>query len=142
MLGAAPVNPLLIGPLLDAVGKIFDRVWPDPEKKAQAQIELLKMQQAGEFKQLEADLQLAVGQMEVNKAEAAAPDLFTRGWRPFIGWVCGAGLAYQFLVRPLLIGVLGHDYPALENDTLMTLLFGMLGLGAFRTAEKIKGAAK
>lgn len=136
------MNPLLIGPLVGTLGKIFDRVWPDPEKKALAQLELLKMQQAGEFKELEADLQLAVGQMEVNKAEAAAPDLFTRGWRPFIGWVCGAGLAYQFLVRPLLVGFLGHDYPGLETDTLMTLLFGTLGLGAFRTTEKIKGVAR
>ena len=135
------MNPLLLSGLFDVVGKVADRLWPDPAKKAEAQLEVLKMQQAGEFKQLDADLQLALAQSDVNKVEAAAPDFFTRGWRPFIGWVCGMGLAYQFLVRPLLIGTLGLAYPALETETLLTLLFGMLGLGAYRTAEKIKGVA-
>lgn len=136
------MNPLLVGGIFDIFGKVFDRVWPDESKKAEAQMMLLKMQQEGAFKQIEADLSLALAQSDTNKIEAAAPDLFTRGWRPFIGWVCGMGLAYQFLLRPLLIGTTGHPYPALETDTLLTLLFSMLGLGAYRTAEKIKGVKK
>ncbi|MFZ4537836.1 holin family protein [Propionivibrio sp.] len=136
------MNPLLIGGLFDVVGKLADRLWPDPAKKAEAQLELLKMSQAGEFKQLDADLQLALAQSEVNKVEAAAPDFFTRGWRPFIGWVCGLGLAYQFLLRPLLMGLLLRDFPELGMETLMTLLFGLLGLGSLRTTEKIKGVAR
>ncbi len=136
------MNPLLLSGLFDVVGKLADRLWPDPAKKAEAQMEFLKMQQAGEFKQLDADLQLALAQTEVNKVEAAAPDFFTRGWRPCIGWVCGIGLSYQFLLRPLLIGFLGRAFPELEMETLLTLLFGMLGLGTLRTVEKVKRVAR
>jgi hypothetical protein len=135
------MNPLLTGPLATLIGQIFDRVWPDESKKADAQIALLKMQQDGDLKQLEVNLQLALAQSDVDKVEATAPDFFTRGWRPFIGWTCGAALVYDFVARPLLVGITGHVYPALESETLMTLLFGMLGLGAYRTAEKIKGVA-
>ena len=50
----------LIGGLLDAGLKVLDRVLPDPAQKAAAQLELLKLQQTGEFKVLEADLPLRV----------------------------------------------------------------------------------
>ncbi len=86
------------------------------------------------------------GQLEINKVEAANPNPFTSGWRPFIGWVCGAGFALQFVVGPLgewitMLG--GHPvkFPQLDLGTMMPLLFGMLGLGAFRTAEKVRGVA-
>lgn len=134
------MNPVLLTGLFDAIGKIAGRLWPDPAQQAAAQLELLKMQQAGELDQLNADLQLALAQASTNTAEAAAPDLFTRGWRPFCGWVCGLGLLYQFLLRPALIAF-GKPAPDLDMGTLLTLLFGMLGLGAYRSVEKIKGAA-
>jgi len=130
------MNPLelIVGPLF----KVIDKVIPDPQAKAQMQLELLRLQQSGELAQM-------TGQMEINKVEAASPDLFRGGWRPFIGWICGAGLAYQFLLRPLLgwaSAVRGWPAPpTLEMDTLLTLLLGMLGLGAYRTAEKLRGAA-
>lgn len=130
------MNPLelIVGPLF----KVIDKVIPDPQAKAQMQLELIRLQQSGELAQM-------TGQMEINKIEAASPDLFRGGWRPFIGWICGAGLLYQFLLRPLLgwvSSVRGWPVPpALEMDTLLTLLLGMLGLGAYRTAEKIKGAS-
>lgn len=134
------MNTIVLTALFDAVGKIADRLFPDPAQKAAAQIELLKMQQAGDFAQLDADLKLALAQSQTNAAEAAAPDLLTRGWRPFSGWVCGIGLLYQFLLRPALIAF-GKPAPDLDMGTLLTLLFGMLGLGAYRTTEKIKGVA-
>lgn len=125
-------------------GKLIDKLFPDPEQKAKAQFELFRLQQAGDLKQLEADLQLALGQLRVNEAEAASPDWFRAGWRPAVGWTCALGLAYQFLLRPLLTFALAlaekpMTLPSLELDTLMTLLFGMLGLGAYRTVEKLKG---
>lgn len=138
------MNPLVVGGIFDLAGKVFDKLFPNPEEKAKAQLELFKLQQEGAFKQLEADLALSMGQMEINKAEAESQDFFRGGWRPFIGWVCGLGLAYQFLFRPLLTFLLMvaetkvQTLPALELDTLMTLLFGILGLGAYRTIEKIK----
>jgi len=134
------MNPLLIGPIFQALGAIFDRILPDPEKKAAAQMELLKMQQNGEFKQLESDLQLALAQSATNTAEAASGSAYAAGWRPTIGYICAAGLAYQYLARPLLVG-LGHfdALPALDGS-LFELIFGMLGLAGMRTYEKIKKA--
>ena len=135
----------LIGGLIDAGLKVLDRVIPDPQAKAQAQLELLKLQQAGEFKVLEADLQLALAQTEVNKVEAASADPFKSGWRPAAGWVCVLGLLYQFLLQPLLAwGSVIQGYaapPVLELGDLYGLLFGMLGLGAYRSFEKTKGKA-
>ncbi len=138
------MNPLIVGGIFNLADKVFDKLFPNPEQKAKAQLELLKLQQEGAFKELEAHLQLAQGQMEINKAEAESPDFFRGGWRPFIGWVCGLGLFYQFLLRPILTFILMvsetkvQTLPALELETLMTLLFGILGLGAYRTLEKIK----
>lgn len=74
--------------LLEVGNKVIDRVWPDPSQAAQAKLELIKLQQSGE-------LAVITGQMEINKAEAANPSVFVAGWRPFIGWVCGAACAWN-----------------------------------------------
>lgn len=83
-------------------------------------------------------------QTKINEAEAQHRSVFVAGWRPFIGWVCGIALAYNFVLRDLIIFVIGSDKvpPALQMDHLMTVLMGMLGLGAFRTYEKIKNVSK
>lgn len=135
----------IIGGVIEAGLKILDRVLPDPTQKLAAQLELLKLQQAGEFKALEADLQLALAQTEVNKVEAASPDLFKSGWRPGAGWICVLGLAYQFLAQPLAAwasAINGWPVPpVLQLGDLYGLLFGMLGLGAYRSVERVKGKA-
>ena len=133
-----------ISAALDLGGKLIDRLIPDPAAKAQASLELLKMQQDGTLAQLTADTDLAKGQLGVDQAEAANQNIFVAGWRPFIGWVCGAGLAYQFIASPLLTWVAALcgtpiATPNLDLGTLLTLLLGMLGLGGMRTAEVITG---
>ena len=138
------MNPLMLTGIFDIGLKLIDKLFPDPTKAAEAKLKILELQQAGELKQLEADVSLALAQIDVNKEEAKG-DLFRAGWRPFIGWVCGGALAYQFIVRPLLpwlsvnLGFQVTLMPTLETETLMTLLFGMLGLGAYRTYEKTNG---
>ncbi|MEY4402176.1 MAG: hypothetical protein RIR91_211 [Verrucomicrobiota bacterium] len=133
----------LFGGLLEAGLKVLDKVIPDPKAKAEAQLELLRLQQAGEFKALEADLQLALAQAKINEVEAAAPDLFRGGWRPGAGWVCVLGLGYQFLIQPLAAwgsSVNGWPMPpVLELADLTTLLFGLLGLGSLRSFDKVRG---
>jgi hypothetical protein len=135
----------ILGGILDAGLKILDKVIPDPAAKQAAQLELLKLQQAGDFRQLEADLQLALAQTKINEVEAASPDVFRGGWRPAAGWVCVAGLAYQFLFQPLAAWSGGiHGWappPVLDLGDLYGLLFGMLGLGAYRSFERLKGKA-
>lgn len=141
------MNPLMLGGLFDLAGKVFDKIFPDPVQAAAAKLEMFKLQQAGELKILEAETQLAMGQLEVNKVEAGSDSLFKSGWRPAVGWTCVYGLFYQFVFLPqatffITLYKLEATLPPLNMDTLMTLLFGLLGLGAYRTVEKIKGVTK
>lgn len=127
--------------------KIIDKVIPDPAAKDAAKLELLKLQQAGEFRQMELDAQLSLAQTDINKVEAASSDPFKSNWRPAVGWVCVCGLAYEFLLMPLLpwlVTVCGGTVPALpalDNTSLMYLLGSLLGIGGMRTLEKVKGVA-
>lgn len=132
--------------LIPALGAIFDKVIPDPQAAADAKLKAMELAQRGELAVLDADMKLALGQMEINKVEATT-DLFRGGWRPAVGWTCVFGLVYQFLLQPLLPWVAavfgGHvpPLPAIDNETLMVLLTGMLGLGGLRTFERVKGRA-
>lgn len=78
-------------------------------------------------------------QGEINKIEAQHRTIFVAGWRPFIGWVCGFALAYNFVLRDLLVWYFGEASapPALQMEHLITVLIGMLGLGGMRTFEKL-----
>ena len=79
-------------------------------------------------------------QGEINKIEAQHRNVFVAGWRPAIGWVCAFALAYNFVIRDLLVWWVGVETapPALQMEHLMTVLIGMLGLGGMRTFEKLK----
>jgi hypothetical protein len=93
---------------------------------------------------IQRDEKLALAQAAINQVEASSDSLLKSGWRPMVGWVCVGGLFYQLIVQPLLAWVsLTNGWgapPDLAMDTLLTLLFGILGLGAFRTYEKTKAA--
>lgn len=131
--------------LLPVVGNVIDKLFPDAEAREKAKYELFKLQQEGELKTLDADLQLALAQIKVNETDAASSDNFRAGWRPAAGWVCSIGLAYTFLVQPMLAWLSAAKGwpvpPQIDMDTLMGLLMGLLGLGGFRTFERVKGKA-
>jgi hypothetical protein len=135
----------LLGPILEAGLKIIDKVIPDPQAKAQAQLELVKLQQAGEFKQLDADLQIMLAQTKVNEAEASSTDPFRAGWRPAVGWVCVTGMGYTYLLQPLLAWMSATKGwpvpPVIATSDLLIMLGGMLGFGGMRSFERIKGKA-
>ena len=106
-----------------------------PEKKAELEARALELESAS-----------MNAQVEINKIEAASGKIFTAGWRPMTGWICAAGLAYGTIGKPFLefiARVFGYEgnFPTIESDVLNTTLYGLLGLGLFRSAEKIKGAA-
>lgn len=88
--------------------------------------------------------QLLEIQTKINELEAQHRTVFVAGWRPFIGWVCGVALAYNFVIRDLFIWAIKPESipPALQMEHLMTVLLGMLGLGGLRTYEKIKDKIK
>lgn len=133
----------LLTPLL---GKLFDQIFPDQAAAGAAKLKVLEMQQSGDLAVLDADLKIALAQAGINQEEAKSPSIFVSGWRPFIGWVCGVGLAYVFLIYPLLTWWAAAWRPAfvppvLVADHLMELVMAMLGLGGLRTFEKLKGVA-
>lgn len=134
-----------IGSVLGIGSKIIDKIWPDKVEAEKAKLKLLELQQQGEFKELDAELEKARMQISVNVAEANSGSNFRGGWRPFVGWVCGVGLAYAVLIQPLATGMIQafvpemktFTMPNVQTDALMALLFGMLGLGGYRTYEKV-----
>ena len=141
------MNPLLLGGLFDIAGKVFDKIFPDPKQAAEAKLKMFELQQAGELKVLEAETALATGQMKINEIEAGSDSIFKSGWRPAVGWICVFGLFYQFVFLPFAtltwtLYEVKAVMPAMDLNTLMTLLFGLLGLGGYRTIEKLKGATK
>jgi hypothetical protein len=127
----------LIGPVTGLLDKFIE----DKDQKAKLAHDLATM--ADRHAQ-----ELAVAQIEVNKAEAASGSIFKGGWRPFIGWVCGGAFAYHFVLQPVIVFAVlaaGVDLPPLpefDMASLMTVMMGMLGLGGLRTYEKQKGLSK
>ena len=129
--------PVLVG----AVSGLLDKFIEDKDQKNKLAHEISTMAE----KQAQ---ELALAQIEVNKAEAASGSTFRGGWRQFIGWVCGVSFAYHFVLQPLLVflvAVMGWSVPQLpefDMASLMTVLGGLLGLGSLRTFEKFKGVSK
>lgn len=135
------LETLIGGSIGDAFAKIIGAFKVDPAVALQAQVEIQKIQFDLQGKLVDQ----ITAQIEVDKQEAASANMFVAGWRPAIGWICGSGLAIQFVVNPLatwVAALFGHAiaFPSLDLGTLMTLLFGMLGLGAMRTYEKVGDA--
>ena len=143
---------------LDALESLFDigkeavvRIWPDPIEQAQELRKLEELKQNGDLAKLDAHVKLIMGQLEINKAEANHKSLFVAGWRPFIGWVGGSAMAYQFVVYPMLIWlwvilqakeIVPKELdppPVLETGALFSIVTGMLGVGGMRSFDKLKG---
>ncbi|MBZ5672303.1 MAG: holin family protein [Acidobacteriia bacterium] len=119
----------------------------DPTK--QAEIAELTMNLQAQASKLENDTIIA--QTEIDKQEAASTNIFVAGWRPAVGWACAIAFGVNFLLLPIaqwvvqLFGVLGADGKPLmlfrlDLTTMLPVLLGMLGLGAYRTVEKINGS--
>jgi hypothetical protein len=110
--------------------QVLNRFIPDPNAKIAAEAELRESLRKWDD-----------AQSQTNTAEAANPNLFVSGWRPAIGWIGAAGLAYQYVIRPLATATGYGTYPALDGS-LMELVMAMLGLAGLRTYEKKIGVAR
>lgn len=132
------MNPLLLGPLMEVGKTLIDRFLPDQEAKRKAEAELLTMAAQGELKTI-------LAQLEINAKEAANPNVFVSGGRPFFLWVGGVGFAYATIVQPILAWVAAiKGWPAppdVNQDLLWVVVTGLLGLGGLRSVEKVKGVA-
>lgn len=129
------------------LGNIIDRILPDPKVAADAKLKMMEMAQNGQLEILHSETQLAQGQQEIDKVEAASSSTFVSGARPFIMWVCGVAMLYVCLLEPIgrFIACVMYGYkgafPIIDTTITMQLLFGMLGLGAMRSYDKKNGTA-
>jgi hypothetical protein len=119
----------LIGPVTGLLDKFVED--KDQKNALAHEIATLAQKQAHES---------AMGQLEVNKVEAAHKSLFVAGWRPFVGWVAGIGLAYNVIIAQIL-GI-WFTVPEVDPSLLTPVLMGMLGMGAMRSYEKSKGVQR
>lgn len=136
-----------LGSLFDLGSKILDKVLPDKDAAAKAKIALLEISQKGELQAMAQEFELAKGQLEVNKVEAASSSFWVSGARPAVLWVCVLAYAFNYLLMPLanwgvkFLDVNAPTIVALDTGELTTLLFGLLGLSSLRTYEKVKNIA-
>ena len=133
---------LVAGPILGIINKLI----PDKTAAAAAVAKLQQMAAQGELtEELQQLASVTTAQSDINKVEAASAKTFVAGWRPFIGWVCGAALLLAYILGPLFTWITAlagrpTPFPAFDIGTLMPLMFGLLGMGTLRTVEKVKGA--
>jgi hypothetical protein len=131
------MNLFGIGSIIESVGKVAGDLVTSDKERLELELEGRKLDQS-----------IDLAQIDVNKKEAEHFSVFVAGWRPGAAWVCVAGLAWHYILQPVVVffAVLyGYQLPPLpvfDMDALMTLLFGLLGLGGFRAIEKIKGVAR
>jgi hypothetical protein len=149
MIPAAILAPA-IGSIAETIAGIIDSVHTSDEERLQAALEAQKLG----IEEAKISAGLLQGQMAVNVEEAKHSSVFVAGWRPAVGWVGVLGLLYQFVLYPLMIwgwamfqawGWVPGDMrppPLLDVDALIVLLGAILGIGAARTVEKVKGVAQ
>jgi hypothetical protein len=131
----------MLSKLIGPVTGLLDKFIEDKDQKAALAHEIATMSERHAQ-------ELALSQIEVNKAEAASGSIFKGGWRPAIGWVCASAFAYHFVLQPVIVfivltaGVALPPLPEFDMASLMTVMMGMLGLGGLRTYEKQKGISK
>jgi len=134
-----------LGSVFDFLSKGIDKIFPDADARDKAKLEMLKLQQAGEFKELELEFENAKQQLAVNAEQAKNPSVFVSGGRPAAMWVCVFGLFYTFIGHPLLSWVSLINKmavpPTIDTSLLIQLLIGMLGLAGFRSFDKRNGVA-
>lgn len=142
------MNLQLPGEALLETGRwLIDRVFPDKQAQEKERLameaELRRFVDENERKWFELAQQSDKYQTDTNIVEARSSDPFVSRWRPFIGWVCGTAFALKYVLVPVLASTLpaaGITFvpPVVDMSEMLPVLLGMLGLGAFRTYEKVK----
>lgn len=135
------VHLVMLDVLVGPISGLLDKFIPDADERNRLAHEIATMSERHAH-------ELAKGQLEINKAEAAHQSMFVAGWRPFVGWTCSIALCWHFVLAPVSIFIASYagatlpDLPEFDMNSLMTVLLGMLGLGGLRTYEKTKGVAR
>jgi hypothetical protein len=139
------IDPITISGIFGIGAKIIDKLFPDPEQKAKAQIELLAMQQRGELDEMKTQLSAII-------AEAQSSDPWTSRARPSFLYVVYVLLLWSIpmgimtIFRPDAAAAFTAGFKAwmLAIPEPVLTLFGvvMTGYVAGRSWEKVRGVAK
>jgi hypothetical protein len=144
------MNPLIlggVGQIAETIGKIADDLFTSDEERSKADLEAMQIG----LEAARVDAGLIAGQQEINKVEAQHASVFVAGWRPAIGWVGVAALAYQYILYPMMTWLWAWltargwvpaevmPPPILDIEALMVLMTGILGIAGARTFEKVRG---
>lgn len=135
-------------PFLDILTPIINKVLdfiPDPQKKAEAQLNFQKEIDAKEQAIMAALSGIDQKQADVDLQEAKSTNWWIAAARPSLMWVFVASFTWQYVCLPILTFVLvvaKHPVilPVLDMAVMMPVLLGMLGLSTQRTVEKLNSA--
>lgn len=122
-----------LGSVASVVETAINKVWPDKSEQEKREMVLA--------------MTVIQGQIDTNKVEALSPSLLKSGWRPAIGWICGMACAWNWVglsMAQFICNIAGWPTEGLEPASLtemMPILVSMLGLGVYRTTEKLQGKA-
>ena len=136
-----------IASLLETGLNLVDKFVETPEEKNATRLKIMEMADKQDERGLQAEIQQLLGQIEVNKIEAASTNLFKSGWRPAVGWTCAIAYFYKFIGQPFAVFIallFVPDFPVdslphLEWTEMATVLMGMLGLSYHRSNERKAG---
>ena len=121
------MNPLLLGGLFDIGKKILDRFLPDPEKKAAAELELLKMQESGELARMaNASAELKAYLEDVQSARERDKAFLTAGRKNVRGDI----LAYAAIGALIACGLALFVFkvPQESRDLLLVILGALVAI--------------
>lgn len=121
---------------IEAVGNVLDGLFTsDDERLTHEEVRIRLAQRP------------SLAQSEINKVQAQHRSIFVAGGRPFIMWVCGAGLGYVWVIRPIIMDIATAlektvQFAPMDTANMIDLVIALLGLGALRTVEKMNGRTK
>lgn len=135
----------MLSVLLPAITSVLDKVLPDPQAAAEAKLKALAMAQQGEFKEIDAEVQIALGRADIIKAEISGESYLQKNWRPILMLSIVAIIANNYLLAPYINALFGAgSVPVLElPERLWDLM--ILGVGGYitgRSGEKMVKAWK
>lgn len=130
--------------LLSVGNNLINKFFPDPEQRDKAQMEFIKMQQAGEFKELEAQIAQSKSINETMQAEYAANSKFKTSWRPLFGYILAISFAGMMgsLIYSLVYSVL-YEPEAIQSilsaiSTLFTAGLTVMGVNIWQRSKDKK----
>jgi len=136
-----------ISKISDSIFNGLDSLFTSDEEKKAAKLKMRELMQQPHILQAMANIE-----------EAKHASVFVAGWRPGLGWLCVACLAWAWIIRDFFIMglTIAGSYisdldqtkeiinmlPTINAQDLLTLTMALLGLGGLRTYEATKGVKR